>query len=196
MFFPNYRVSAMEIICPGTELSEQISTAGKEASGTGNMKFMMNGALTIGTLDGANIEIREKAGAENFFLFGLDAVEVMKIKEALRSQRDHRRGSRNRIASWSCSKSGHFNESEPGIFDVLTSGLRNPHDQWLTIADLRSYIDAQQEVNKTYPRPGDMESHEHLEYGQQRLVLQRPNDPAIRRRNLGRSAALRTWFEI
>lgn len=149
VFFPNYRVSAMEMICPGTELSEQISTAGKEASGTGNMKFMMNGALTIGTLDGANIEIREQAGEENFFLFGLDASEVVATKQSYDP---------NAIIAADAEisrlmqmiESGVFNESEPGIFNVLTAGLRNPHDQWLTIADLRSYIDAQREVNATY----------------------------------------------
>ena len=138
VFFPNYRVSAMEIICPGTELSEQISTAGKEASGTGNMKFMMNGALTIGTLDGANIEIREKAGAENFFLFGLDAREVASVKKAynpnaiIAGDDDIRR-------ILETLEQGVFNRDEPGLFDVLTSGLRNPRDQWVTIADLRAF---------------------------------------------------------
>lgn len=149
VFFPNYRVSAMEIICPGTELSEQISTAGKEASGTGNMKFMMNGALTIGTLDGANIEIREKAGAENFFLFGLSADEVQSVKQAY--DPNSIIASDEEIARvMSLLEGGRFNQSEPGIFDMLFAGLRNPHDQWLTIADFRSYIDAQQRVNDTY----------------------------------------------
>ncbi len=149
VFFPNYRVSAMEVICPGTDLSEQISTAGKEASGTGNMKFMMNGALTIGTLDGANIEIREKAGPENFFLFGLDAAQV---KEARKNYRPN-----DIIAAdpeirrvMELVESGHFNQAEPGIFDILTRGVRDPHDQWLTIADFRGYIDAQTRVSQLY----------------------------------------------
>ncbi len=149
VFLPNYRVSAMEVICPGTELSEQISTAGKEASGTGNMKFMMNGALTIGTLDGANIEIREKAGEENFFLFGLNAAEVVETRKAydpnqmITEDADIRR-------IMELLESGHFNIGEPGIFDVLTTGVRNPADQWLTIADLRSFIDAQNDVSTAY----------------------------------------------
>lgn len=149
VFFPNYRVSAMEIICPGTELSEQISTAGKEASGTGNMKFMMNGALTIGTLDGANIEIREKAGPENFFLFGLDAQEVVRTRQSynpsqiITDDADIRR-------VMEMVEGGTFNQHEPGIFDILIGGLRNPGDQWLTLADFRSFIDAQQRVNDAY----------------------------------------------
>ena len=149
VFFPNYCVSAMEVICPGTELSEQISTAGKEASGTGNMKFMMNGAITIGTLDGANIEIREKAGAENFFLFGLNAAEVKEAKKTydpnsiIAADEDIKR-------VMGMLESGMFCQNDPGIFKVLTAGLRNPDDQWLTIADLRSYIDAQQAVAIAY----------------------------------------------
>ncbi|QEG42688.1 glycogen/starch/alpha-glucan phosphorylase [Roseimaritima ulvae] len=149
VFFPNYRVSAMEVICPGTELSEQISTAGKEASGTGNMKFMMNGALTIGTLDGANIEIREKAGAENFFLFGLDAAGVVKTKQNYNPNAIIAADAEIRQVM-ELLEGGHFNKTEPGIFDLLTSGLRNPQDQWLTIADFRSYIDAQQVAADTY----------------------------------------------
>ena len=149
VFFPNYRVSAMEVICPGTDLSEQISTAGKEASGTGNMKFMMNGALTIGTLDGANIEIREKAGADNFFLFGMDAAEV---KTARKDYRPNEIIAADPEISrvMELIEGGHFNRDEPGIFDILTSGLRDGNDQWLTIADFRSYIDAQKEVSRVY----------------------------------------------
>ena len=149
VFFPNYRVSAMEVICPGTDLSEQISTAGKEASGTGNMKFMMNGALTIGTLDGANIEIREKAGAENFFLFGLDAAEVKKARKNYQPNKIIADDPEIRRVL-ELVESGHFNQSEPGIFDILTRGLRDPQDQWLTIADFRSYIDAQKRVSSLY----------------------------------------------
>lgn len=149
VFLPNYQVSAMEVICPGTELSEQISTAGKEASGTGNMKFMMNGALTIGTLDGANIEIREKAGAENFFLFGLNAAEVVEARMSYDPSRLISQDNEIRQLM-ELLEGGRFSQHEPGIFDVLTGGLRNPQDPWLTIADLRSYIDAQREVAKAY----------------------------------------------
>jgi starch phosphorylase len=149
VFFPNYRVSAMEVICPGTDLSEQISTAGKEASGTGNMKFMMNGALTIGTLDGANIEIREKAGAENFFLFGLDAAQVVEARKDYRPNEIIAADEEiSRVME--LVEGGHFNQSEPGLFDILTTGLRNPQDQWVTIEDFRSYIDVQREVNTVY----------------------------------------------
>jgi starch phosphorylase len=148
-FLPNYRVTAMEVICPGTDLSEQISTAGKEASGTGNMKFMMNGAPTIGTLDGANIEIREAVGNENFFLFGLEAHEV----DAARQDYDPD----SIIAAdeafsrvMSLLESGHFNLFEPGIFDPVISSIRSRHDAWMTAADFRGYVEAQQRVSAAY----------------------------------------------
>jgi starch phosphorylase len=149
VFLPNYRVSAMEVICPATELSEQISTAGKEASGTGNMKFMMNGALTIGTLDGANIEIREQVGDENFFLFGLTADGVAEKRQnydpnAIIAQDKDISSVMNLL------EGGRFNHTEPGIFNLLTSGLRSPHDPWMTMADFRSFIDVQKKVNDAY----------------------------------------------
>ncbi|MGR9116925.1 MAG: glycogen/starch/alpha-glucan phosphorylase, partial [Gammaproteobacteria bacterium] len=149
VFLPNYRVSAMEKICPGADLSEQISTAGKEASGTGNMKFMMNGALTIGTLDGANIEIREEVGEENFFLFGLteDQVEDMRNHYDPVSIIEQDEDLRRVMALIEC---GHFNLLEPGIFDDLIDSMKNPHDPWMTIADFRSYVDVQKSVELAY----------------------------------------------
>ncbi|HEX5337941.1 MAG TPA: glycogen/starch/alpha-glucan phosphorylase [Gallionella sp.] len=142
-FLPNYRVTAMEIICAGTDLSEQISTAGQEASGTGNMKFMMNGALTIGTLDGANIEMREEVGAENFFLFGLTAEEVegrrarYEPNAIIAANEDLRR-------VMHLLESGHFNQFEPDIFAPIIHSLTTHGDYWMTIADFRSFVEAQQ----------------------------------------------------
>ena len=149
VFLPNYRVSAMEKICPGADLSEQISTAGKEASGTGNMKFMMNGALTIGTLDGANIEIREEVGDDNFFLFGLTEDQVENLRDhydpaAIISQDEDLQRVINLL------ESGHFNQFEPGLFDSVIDSMKSPHDPWVTIADFRSFVDAQKRVEAAY----------------------------------------------
>lgn len=148
-FLPNYNVTAMEIICAGADLSEQISTAGKEASGTGNMKFMMNGAITIGTLDGANIEIRDEVGEENFFLFGLKADEVAQ----LRGHYDPHgiiANDKEFSAAMQLLESGLFNPSEPGLFTPIIDSIRNPGDQWLTAADFRSYINAQESVGTLF----------------------------------------------
>ena len=144
-FLPNYNVSRMEVICPGTDLSEQISTAGKEASGTGNMKFMMNGAITIGTYDGANIEILDAVGADNFFLFGLKAEDVDKLRPHYHPQQ-YIENDADLAAVMRLLESGHFNLFEPDIFDDITKTLKSPSDPWLTLADFRSYIDCQQQV--------------------------------------------------
>lgn len=148
-FLPDYRVSGMEMICPAADLSEQISTAGKEASGTGNMKLMMNGALTIGTLDGANIEIREEVGDENFFLFGLTEEQIASRREhydpaAIIDQDEDLQRVMNLL------ESGHFNQFEPGIFDGIIASIKSKYDPWMTIADFRSYIDAQKRVETAY----------------------------------------------
>jgi glycogen phosphorylase len=148
-FLPNYRVTSMETIAPATDLSEQISTAGKEASGTGNMKFMMNGAVTIGTYDGANIEILDAVGEDNFFLFGLKADEV----EALRPQYQPMAYVENDPELREVIdllRSGHFNQCEPGIFDMILDALLSPHDPWMVLADFRSYVDAQERVAQAW----------------------------------------------
>ncbi len=152
VFIPDYNVSKMEIICPGTDLSEQISTAGKEASGTGNMKFMMNGAITIGTLDGANIEIREEVGEDNFFLFGLTADEVTANRPihnpwaAIDANEDLAR-------AIDMIRSGHFNPFEPEIFDDILHSITGSGDTWMVTADFASYVEAQERAAEAYRNP-------------------------------------------
>ena len=149
VFFPDYCVSAMEVICPAADLSEQISTAGKEASGTGNMKLMMNGALTIGTRDGANIEILDAVGPENFFLFGLDADAV----EASRGNYDPVaiiKADPALLEVIELIESGHFSQFEPGIFEPLIDAIHSAHDPWMTAADFASYVEAQRAVAAAY----------------------------------------------
>ena len=148
-FLPNYNVSAMEVICPATDLSEQISTVGKEASGTGNMKFMMNGALTIGTLDGANVEISEAVGLENFFLFGARSEQVADIRANYQPQ-DIINQSANLSRVLNLLSSGHFNLFEPNKFQPLIDSIKDPNDQWLTAYDFDSYVSAQEQVNISY----------------------------------------------
>ena len=148
-FLPNYGVSAMEVICPGTDLSEQISTAGKEASGTGNMKFMMNGALTIGTMDGANIEIFEAVGEEHGFPFGLSTEEVA----ATRADYDPERyldASPELQRVLARLGSDDFSGEESGIYQPLLDALLSPTDPWMTLVDFPAFVAAQQQVAEAY----------------------------------------------
>ena len=148
-FLPNYRVSSMEVIAPATDLSEQISTAGKEASGTGNMKFMMNGAVTIGTYDGANIEILDAVGSDNFFLFGLRADEVDDLRHTYRPW-EYLEKDEELAAVLDLLRSGHFSLNESGIFNAVLDALLSPSDPWMVLADFRAYVDAQQQVSTAW----------------------------------------------
>ncbi len=148
-FLPDYGVSKMMRICPATDLSVQISTAGKEASGTGNMKFMMNGAVTIGTYDGANIEILDAVGEDHFFLFGLRAEEV----DALRGNYNPRaflEADEDLARVLHLVECNHFSASEPGIFTGIVDSLLSPDDPWMTVADFRAYADAQRRVEASW----------------------------------------------
>ena len=151
-FLPDYRVSLAEKIIPAAELSEQISTAGMEASGTGNMKFAMNGALTIGTLDGANIEIKEEVGDDNIFIFGLTAEEVEAQRghynpyDAYNNDEEFRR-------AIDLIRTDFFSLTEPGIFAPIVSSLLEQGDHYMHLADLRSFIEAQSRVEAAYRDP-------------------------------------------
>jgi len=149
VFIPNYGVSVAERIIPATDLSEQISLAGKEASGTGNMKFAMNGALTIGTLDGANIEIRDRVGADNFFLFGLDASEARAVRERGYDPREHIDRSDDLRYVLDVIDNGLFSPDEPGRFRPITEHLRTV-DRYLTCADFDDYVRCQEAAADAY----------------------------------------------
>ena len=152
VFLPNYNVTLAERLIPAADLSEQISTAGKEASGTGNMKFALNGALTIGTLDGANVEIREQVGADNFFLFGMLADEVMQR----RMMHDHAQQAINadpRLArALDALRSGRFSPEDPGRYTHIADNL-TWSDYFLVCSDFTDYWRAQREVDTVYTDP-------------------------------------------
>ena len=149
VFFPNFTVKNAHDIYPAADLSEQISLAGKEASGTGNMKFSMNGALTIGTLDGANVEIREEVGAENFFLFGLTAEQVMQLRSDGYRPWEFYQDNLELKAAIELIDSGIFSHGDSELFRPLTDVLRQ-HDPFMLCADYQSYIDSQAEVDHAY----------------------------------------------
>jgi starch phosphorylase len=153
LFLPDYNVKTSRRIFPAADLSEQISTAGKEASGTGNMKFALNGALTIGTYDGANIEIREEVGGENFFLFGLRAEEVAKRKAGGYRPRDHYESDPRLRAAIDLVASGFFSDGDRSLFRPLLDSILD-RDDYMVCADFSSYLGCQEAVDRAY-RDGD-----------------------------------------
>jgi starch phosphorylase len=149
VFLPDFSVKLGHHVYPAADLSEQISLAGKEASGTGNMKFAMNGALTIGTLDGANIEIREEVGAENFFLFGLTAAEVQQRRQEGYNPRDIYESNANLREVIDSLTSGEFSHGDRALFQPLVDSLLTT-DDYMLLADYQSYIDCQDTVSQMY----------------------------------------------
>lgn len=152
VFLPNFNVSSGQRVYPAADVSEQISTAGKEASGTGNMKFTMNGALTVGTLDGANIEIREAVGAENFFLFGLTVEQVQATWASGYSPRALYESTPRLRAALDLIASGHFSGGDAERFRPIVDSLLH-HDPYLLLADFESFVDCQQRVDAAYQDP-------------------------------------------
>lgn len=150
VYYPNYEVSAAEILFPGSDLSEQISTAGTEASGTGNMKMALNGALTIGTLDGANVEIMEEVGLDNIFIFGLTTPQVAETKANGYKPRDYYQANAELKQVLDMIAGGFFSVEEPNRYQAVVDNLLNNGDQYLLLADYASYIETQDRVGKLY----------------------------------------------
>ena len=149
VFLPDFNVKTSQHVYPAADLSEQISTAGKEASGTGNMKFSMNGALTIGTLDGANVEIRDAVGAENFFLFGMNAEEVAARRAAGYRPRDIYESNAELRDALDAISSGLFGNGDRDLFRPLVDSLLT-RDEYFLLADFQAYLDAQQRASEAF----------------------------------------------
>ena len=182
-FLPNYRVSLAEKVIPAANLSEQISLAGTEASGTGNMKFQLNGAVTIGTLDGANVEILEEVGKKNIFIFGLTAQEVEERGPVYNPWDVYNADEEIRRAVQMIERD-FFSMMEPGIFRPVTKSLLEWGDYYMLLADLRDYIETQERVDAAYQdtrRVGQKGDHQR---SAGRQVLIRPRDSAICLRDL------------
>ncbi len=148
-FVPDYRVSLAEVIFPASDLSEQISTAGTEASGTGNMKFSLNGALTIGTMDGANIEIREEVGDENIFIFGLTAEQVNGLRPRYNPW-DYYNNDRQLKRVLDMIGGGYFSGGDSGVFRPIFDSLLHGGDRYMLLADYAAYVHCQEDVSRTY----------------------------------------------
>jgi starch phosphorylase len=149
VFLPNFNVKSAQTVYPAADVSEQISTAGMEASGTGNMKFALNGALTVGTLDGANIEIRDEVGHENFFLFGLTAAQVLELKKKGYRPREYYEKDPKLRETLDQISSDFFSPDHPGLFRPLVDTLLE-HDPFMLLADYRAYVECQERVSQTY----------------------------------------------
>ncbi|RXN38294.1 glycogen brain form [Labeo rohita] len=152
IFLENYRVSLAEKVIPSADLSEQISTAGTEASGTGNMKFMLNGALTIGTMDGANVEMAEEAGEENLFIFGMRVEDVEAMDKKGYNAREYYERLPELKQVMDQINTGFFSPKEPGLFKDIVNMLMN-HDRFKVFADYEAYISCQEKVNELYRNP-------------------------------------------
>ena len=187
VFLPDYCVSLAERLIPAADVSNQISTAGYEASGTSNMKFMMNGALTIGTRDGATIEMAEEAGEENFFLFGLTADQVAGSRGWYNPHWHYDNEPETR-AALDLIFSDYFSRYEPGIFAPLRDALLTQGDHYMHLADLKSYLEADQQADRVVRRPRRVGAQGHPERGRLREILQRPHDRPICRRDLASEA--------
>ena len=190
VFLPEYNVSLAERLIPASDVSNQISTAGYEASGTSNMKFMMNGALTIGTRDGATIEMAEEAGEENFFLFGLTAEQVAGSRGWYNPHwhYDHEPETR---AALDLIFSDHFSRNEPGIFAPLRDTLLTHGDHYMHLADLTSYLEADRRLRRAVRGSRGVGAQGHPERGQLREILERPHDRRVRGRTSGTSSHAR-----